>query len=502
MNTSPNRWSSTIAGGIPPLLVCGVLAAVGYWGATTGWKSNRFSALFPKVAEFFGVTAADIDDDDDKPADGPVTEKAEGPADWCEKHGVADSLCPECHPDLITGATGRRPWASGDEVAIRSSHDPKQCRTHLDVIRFPSAEAVQLAGVKTATVTERSLAETVTAYGVAEYDEFQTAKLAPRAAGTIWAVYKRRGDNVRASDVVALVDVAEVGKAKAEFLQAAAQLDARTRARSLLHPDRTPERAIQEADAALREARARLFTAQQELLTLGMPLRGDEAALPDEQLRARLQFLGIPDEIVKALPANTTANLLPLATPFAGTVVDGIAVRGQAVAAREPLFTVSDLSSLHVLLDFRPEDAPRLAIGQRVEFRPDGNPGPPAVGELHWISPAVDEKTRMVHAHAEVPNPTRRLRANAFGTAVVTVRQHVAAVVVPAEAVQWEGCSYVVFPAESPTVFRPRKVRLGQRQDAMVEILIGLKPGEVVATAGSHVLKSHLFRDRLGAAEE
>jgi cobalt-zinc-cadmium efflux system membrane fusion protein len=399
-----------------------------------------------------------------------------------------------------------RPGAApptGAEVAIQPSHDPKQCRTHLEVIRFPSAEAVQLAGIQTAAAEVRPVDETVTAYGVVEYDEFQTAKLGPRAAGAIWQTYKRLGDRVAAGDILALIDSAEVGRAKAEFLQAAVQLDTRTRTRAALHPGGVAERIIQEAEAGVREAAARLYTAQQALLTLGLPLRGDEAGLADDKLRDRLQFLGIPADIANTLPpATATANLLPVVAPFAGTVIERRAVRGETVAAHQTLFIVSDLSSVHVLLDFRPEDAPRLKLGQRVEFRPDGDAGPPATGELHWISPAVDEKTRLVHAHAEVPNTDGRLRANAFGSGTVYVRRHDAALLIPAEAVQWEGCSYAVFVRESPTAFRPRKVRLGLRQDRAVEILVGLKPEEVVVTAGSHVLKSYLFRERLGAAED
>ena len=211
--------------------------------------------------------------------------------------------------------------------------------------------------------------------------------------------------------MLALVDAAEVGKAKAEFLQSAVQLDARLRGRAPLQPDRVAEKQIQDADAAIREARARVFTAQQALLTLGLSLHGDEAALPDDQLRDRLRLLGIPADVARALPTRvTTANLLPVVAPFDGTVIDRKAVRGESVTAHQPLFTVSDLRTIHVLLDFRPEDAGRLALRQRVEFRPDGDAGPPAVGELHWISPSVDEKTRLIHAHAEVPNPTGRLR--------------------------------------------------------------------------------------------
>jgi cobalt-zinc-cadmium efflux system membrane fusion protein len=497
------RSPAALVAALPTLFVCAVLAGVGYWGAATGWRATRFADTFPALAELLGMSdgEAAAEKKDDKPGDVPAAEKSEGSPDWCEKHETPDSLCTACHPELA--ATSGAAASPAGEVPIQPSHDARQCRTHHELIGFPSTEAVGLAGVKTAAATIRSLAETVSAYGVVEFDEFQTAKLAPRAAGTVWASYKRLGEKVRAGDLLALVDAAEVGKSKAEYLQAVVQLDSRVKARAALQPDRVPERVLQEADAGMREARARMFTAQQALLNLGLPLRGDEATLPDDQLRGRLQFLGIPDGTAKLLPpAATTANLLPVLAPFAGTVVDGKAVKGESVAAQQPLFTISDLGSVHVLLDFRPEDAPRLAVGQRVEFRPDGDAGPPAIGELHWISPAVDEKTRMVHAHAEVPNPAGRLRANSFGTAAVTIRSHDAALVVPGDAVQWEGCSYVVFAAESPTAFRPRKVRLGLRQDGVVEILVGLRRGDAVATAGSHVLKSYLFRDRLGGADD
>ena len=494
MAISIKRWSLAIAASIPSLLVCSVLAGVAYWGHSTGWEAKKLSVLL-------GLESDAAPEADSKPAEEPAVEKVEGPADWCEKHGVADSLCTTCHPELAF-RPGATPPPDG-EVAIQPSHDPKQCRTHLEIIRFPSTDAVQLAGLKTAAAEVRSLTETVTAYGVSEYDEFQTAKVGPRVAGAIWAAYKRRGDRVRTGELLALIDAADVGKAKAEFLQAVVQLDTRNRAGAALQSDRVSERTIHEADAAIREGQAHLFTAQQAILTLGLPLRGDEAGLPDDRLRSRLQFLGIPDEIAKTLPANTTtANLLPLTAPLAGTIVDGNAMRGEAVTAGQVLFTISDLSSMHVLLDFRPDDAARLAPGQRVEFRPDGDAGPPAAGELHWISPALDEKTRLIHAHAEMPNSAGRLRANAFGTATIAVRHHDAALVVPADAVQWEGCSPVVFVAESSTVFRPRKVRLGLRQPGVIEIVVGLKPGEIVATAGSHVLKSYLFRDRLGAADD
>jgi cobalt-zinc-cadmium efflux system membrane fusion protein len=487
------RWILTLASAVPPLLVCALLAAVAYWGHTTGWQAKKFGVL---------IGAAEEADDDDAPkaGEGPAAEAVTGPPDWCDKHQVADSLCTACHPDLLAAPSPYQ--APAGAQTFRQSHDPRECRTHLERIRFPSSEVLASSGVRTATVREQTLVESVTAYATVDYDPNRTVKLGPRAGGSVWKVFKRLGDPVRTGEVLALIDAAEVGRAKAEYLQAAVHLDTRTRIRNSLKGNTVAERSIQEAEAAVRDAGARLYTAQQALLNLGLPLRGDEAALPDDQLARRLQLLGLPAEVVSILPTNTmTANLLPLVAPRDGVVIDRKAETGEIVTTHQPLFTVSDVRQMHTHLDFRPDDAPRLALGQRVEFRTDGDPRP-VVGTLEWIGTSVDEKSRLVHAHAEFDNPDGRLRANTFGTATVTVGVHDRAAVVPADAVQWEGCSHIVFVREAELVFRPRKVRLGLRQDGVAEILVGLRPGDAVAAAGSHVLKSYLLRDRLGAAED
>jgi cobalt-zinc-cadmium efflux system membrane fusion protein len=486
------RWFVALASAVPPLLVVAVLAVVAYWGHATEWKAPKFGALIGAKGE------GEVDKA--KPAEAPTKETTPGLPDWCAKHEVADTLCTACHPDVVASVHSPPPAAG---LAIKRSHDPKECRTHLEVIKFPSPEALKNSGVQAEPATERALTDTVTAHSEIDYDPDQTFKLSARTTGTVWRVTKHLGDRVRAGEVVALIDSTEVGKAKAEFLQAVVHLDTRTRALQMLKTGSTPERLLHEADSAVREAKARLFTAEQALLNFGLPLRGDEAKLPDDELIKHLQYLGIPAEIVASLQTNTaTANLLPLIAPRNGTVIERKAEAGETVAALHPLFVVSDVEHVHAHLDIRPEDVARVAPDARVVFKPDSD-SRSYPGHLHTIATALDEKTRLVHAHAHMHNPDGRLRARLFGTAAITVAVHENAVVVPAEAVQWEGCSHVVFvrDKDSELVFRPRKVVLGLRQDGVIEILVGLKPGEVVATAGSHVLKSYLFRDRLGSTE-
>jgi multidrug efflux pump subunit AcrA (membrane-fusion protein) len=159
---------------------------------------------------------------------------------------------------------------------------------------------------------------------------------------------------------------------------------------------------------------------------------------------------------------------------------------------------VADLDHLWVTLQVPAEDQERVLLGQRAAFRPDGA-GFVVEGRVTWVGAEVDEMTRALPVRVEVAGQGDRLKANAFGVGWITVRDAPEAVVVPEEAVHWEGCHDVVFVRVRDDLFQTRKVRLGVRDGGQVEILAGVLPGEVIATRGSHVLAAELLKGKLGA---
>jgi membrane fusion protein, heavy metal efflux system len=105
-----------------------------------------------------------------------------------------------------------------------------------------------------------------------------------------------------------------------------------------------------------------------------------------------------------------------------------------------------------------------------------------------------------------VPNPDGTLMAHTFGTGRVILRAEQDAIVVPSEAVHWEGDCHVVFvrdkhflDAGAPKVFHVRSVRPGVDHAGNTEIIAGLLPGEVVATRNSAALRAELLKNNLGA---
>jgi len=267
--------------------------------------------------------------------------------------------------------------------------------------------------------------DAVEAGGEITFDEARVARLSAGAAGTVWQLEKAPGQAVRKGDVLAVVSAPEAGRARAEFLQAHADADLKGKLLDRLRAagEAVPARAVVEAEAAQLQARAGLTRARQALVDLGLPVQVEDLkGLAAEEVARRVQFLGLPEDLVKKLdPKAAPANLVALRAPLDGVVVAREAVIGEGVDAPKTLFVVADMSRMWLTLRVPLADAGRLAIGQTVRFRPVGGAAD-LDGKVTWISPAVDEKTRTVQVRAELPNPDGRLRANAPGRGRISTK--------------------------------------------------------------------------------
>jgi cobalt-zinc-cadmium efflux system membrane fusion protein len=388
-----------------------------------------------------------------------------------------------------------------EESASESSREP------VKIIEFPSPSAVLRAGIHAEKVRVQPLTQYVTATAMLDYEPSHLSRLSSRVTGTMWRIDKVIGDPVGKDEVIAIVESAEVGKIKADFLQDLTQVRQRTsvlnRLRSLMEQGAVSDRSLSDAEFALREARIRLLADQQALLNLGLPIRLEVAdKLSEDQLVRHLRLLGIPDSIRKDLDTETlTANLLPIKAPFDGLLVERNVTPGEVVQTvqtlqTKSLFVIADVRFLHIEINVNPQDMPLVKLDQDVTFQSESREPGMATGKVAHISPEVDPKTRKVYVHAEVEK-SNGLRPNGFGTAQILVQKKEQARVIPSAAVQTDGRNSLVFVRLAPARFQVRPVRPGLRTDNLIEILDGLQPGEEVVTDGSFELKSELLKERI-----
>ncbi len=231
-----------------------------------------------------------------------------------------------------------------------------------------------------------------------------------------------------------------------------------------------------------------------------------EARIECDRARERLRLFGVSEEgIERAARGEEIGAAIAIRAPFAGTILERNAAVGEAVEPGRALFVVADLSRVLLSLDLAEKEHALVEPGARVLFAPDGLPGEVFRGKLLARGAAVDPETRTIRALAEVKNPPRGasgrrlLVPGMFGRAEIAVREEEAALVVPREAVQWEGCHFVVFVEVREGLYQTRPVELGIAAGGAQEIRAGLLPGERVVTTGSYLLKTEILKGSIGA---
>jgi membrane fusion protein, heavy metal efflux system len=403
----------------------------------------------------------------------------------------------------------RRRAAEALALRPRPANDPL-CKLHLRRIQFASTAAADKAGIDIGLVERGPITEVIEANAQTEYDSTRMARLSARGGGTVWRVEKTLGQSVAKGEMLALIDAAVIGQANAELLQALAQIDlhqATRRRLSTVGDGVVAGRRLEETEAALAEAEAAAQRAVQLLSNLGLSIEISQLRqLSSEQRAQQLKFLGLPEPWPQELQSEqATANLIPLIAPRDGVVVTRDVVAGEVIDTSKVLFTVVDTSHLWLLLDVPVEQARYVQPGLLVRFVADGD-SRTYEGPVTWISPEVEKETRTVKVRAELANQDGQLRSESFGSGQIVLREDPQAIVVPKEAIHWEGCCHVAFVRDRDylkqgafKVFHTRMVRPGTTSGRYTEVVAGLLPGEVVVTRGSGVLRAELLKGNLGA---
>lgn len=356
-STRPSRAGKLLAWlahAIPNLIVFALLAAVAWWGHHSDWKMPSLHA----------DTAA-VEDDWCSEHLVPESQCVECNADlmpkpkpkgFCKLHGVAE--CVICNPELAQskGPAVLPKYDTAAAIPLLKRRENNSLSTvHLGRVQFASDEAVEKVGLDVDIVGEQPMTEVITANGEVSFDPTSVAHLSSKAGGSVMIVNKRIGDEVKAGDVLALVDAAAVGQAKSELLQSIVQLQLRkahydriTRASAAL-----PGRSILEAEATMKEAEINLVSARQALTNLGFTLPSELEKQDAKAFAEELHYLGVPKEHREATASN---NLLPIRAPFAGVLLENEVVAGEVIDSTDKLFTIADASRLWLALNVRQED--------------------------------------------------------------------------------------------------------------------------------------------------
>jgi len=150
-------------------------------------------------------------------------------SDWCGGHNIPESQCTLCNPGLLAGkaslptATTRsasEQLAPVEEDVPRSRRAPSAtCTAQERRIRFSSPDTAREAGLETVTVQCRAITETLGCSAEIEFDGNRCARLSSRVSTVVHEVKADMGEAVRSGAVLAVLNSADLGSAKADYLK-------------------------------------------------------------------------------------------------------------------------------------------------------------------------------------------------------------------------------------------------------------------------------------------
>jgi len=315
-------------------------------------------------------------------------------------------------------------------------------------------KVMQSIGVRTALANRKEMSREIQTTGRVAYDEERLFRLHPKVSGWIEKLFvSKTGTAVKPGTMLLSIYSPQLVTSQQEYLLA-------------LQNQKTLEGSDQEdirrgADEMVKTSRERL-----NLLDV-----------PEHQISE----LEKTHKITKALHIHSTTK---------GIALDIGAREGQYVSPKSELYRIADLSNIWVYVDIYEYELAWVHLHDKAEMKLAAYPGRVFTGEVTYIYPYLDPKTRTNKIRLEFDNSDMALKPDMFAQVTLQSNRKLNALVIPTEAIIRTGKIPRVFVETSHGSFEPRKVRTGAEAEGETEILSGIKEGERVVTSSQFLIDS------------
>jgi Cu(I)/Ag(I) efflux system membrane fusion protein len=230
-----------------------------------------------------------------------------------------------------------------------------------------------------------------------------------------------------------------------------------------------------------------LVSAQEEYL---IALGSGDKSLMDASIK-KMQTLHIPEQQIQQLKTTRKSSQLIDIYPHQNGVLTALSVReGMHVTPDTEMMSIVDLSSIWMIAEIYESQANWVKVAQSAEARLSSVPGKVWKGEVEYIYPQVDPTTRTLKVRFRFANPDGILKPNMYANINIFAEPKLNVLSISLEALirNSEGDRVIVSLGNGR--FQARPVTIGIESGNSVEILSGLKVGEMVVASGQFLIDS------------
>jgi len=325
----------------------------------------------------------------------------------------------------------------------------------------------------------------------AEFEPFQQVDLMAKVSGYVRSIGVDIGDRVHTGQVLATLEIPEmeddltraaasIDQAQAEIVTASDELRRAEAAHEMAHlsynriadvlkrePDLVPQQEVDEAHSRDLVAEAQVAAAKSNLKTAEQHARVSRA----DQGRV-----------------ETLHKYMTITAPFDGVVTKryaniGAMIQSGTSSQAMPVVQLSQNNLLRLILPVPESSVGRVRVGETVEMRVPSL-GRTFPGRVARLAEKVQPSSRTMDTEVDVQNPTLTLIPGMYAEVNLHIAESRRALTVPLDAVDRSTAAARAYLIAAG-VIHIVPVTLGIETDQNVEILSGLKEGDVVV-AGRH----------------
>ena len=361
-----------------------------------------------------------------------------------------------CALILLTGCGQSKEQSASSESSSHSNSE-------LFTVPADQMQHVQIITVKPSAVDRVQMLN-----GTVAYNAFRTTPVISQVSGPVVEILALPGQQVRRGQPMLYASSPEYSQLRSAFLKARVSYSVADknfkRAQDLYNHHAISEKDLLDAESLKNQSYADLQASTQGLEIIGIPQA----------------------ESVE----KSTSPKIPVLAPISGQVVERLVSPGQLLqAGTTQCFTISDLSTVWVLVNVYEHDLAFVHTGDEVEIKTEAYPTI-FRGKISYLGASVDPTSRTLQARIVTDNPHELLKKDLYVVAVVHSGKIQDVLTVPDSAVlrDTENEPYV-YIVQGQNKFARRQITIGQSANGATRVQSGLKAGDQVAAEGALFLQ-------------
>jgi Cu(I)/Ag(I) efflux system membrane fusion protein len=204
-----------------------------------------------------------------------------------------------------------------------------------------------------------------------------------------------------------------------------------------------------------------------------------------------LLTLGVDREQIRAITRRGKASqTIEVKAPADGIIASLSIGEGGYLSPAQAVISAGPLGEVWVDAEVFERQSHWISKGSQASMTLDAIPGGNWTGEVDYVYPILDPKTRTLRVRLKFPNPNGELKPNMFANVALLPVSNEQVLTIPRSSVIRSGGMTRVVLAEGEGKYRSARIEVGREAGDKIEVLGGLEAGEKIVTSAHFMLDS------------